>query len=100
MNREEIEAAAKRHGVPVPGWEDLYSITRDGRVWSVRAGRWLSPAVSPDGYRHDRCKADVVAWLVRCADRHPHEALASELANASHWIRSDAHVGAAGNGGK
>jgi hypothetical protein len=80
MNREEIEAAAKRHGVPVPGWEDLYSITRDGRVWSVRA--------------------DVVAWLVRCADRHPHEALASELANASHWIRSDAHVGAAGNGGK
>ncbi len=46
---------------PVPGYEGLYSVTRDGRVWShpkappkgkqgrVHSGRWMSAWTTRDG---------------------------------------------------
>ncbi len=43
---------------PVPGYEGLYSVTKDGRVWSHpkrfartrHAGRWLRPGLNDMGY--------------------------------------------------
>lgn len=47
---------------PIPGWEGLYGVTRDGRVWSYRrrvargagalacGGRWLSAYPNASGY--------------------------------------------------
>lgn len=45
---------------PIPGYEGLYSVTRDGRVWSHartyrrslrwRDGRWLTPSLERAGY--------------------------------------------------
>ena len=27
---------------PIPGWEELYAVTKCGKVWSYRSNRWLS----------------------------------------------------------
>jgi len=35
---------------PIPGWEDSYSITEDGKVFSNRSNKFLSPRESMDGY--------------------------------------------------
>lgn len=48
---------------PIPGWEGLYSVTPDGRVWShervietkrgiswVQSGRWMRPCQTAFGY--------------------------------------------------
>lgn len=44
----------------VPGYEDGYSVTRDGRIWSKKSGKWLKPVVTDEGYRcvtlYDRSK--------------------------------------------
>lgn len=34
----------------VVGYEELYSVSDDGRVWSKRSGRWLRPHVNHSGY--------------------------------------------------
>lgn len=34
----------------VPGFEGRYAVTTDGRVWSHRAGRFLTPEISAKGY--------------------------------------------------
>lgn len=40
----------------IPGLEDLYAITREGKVWSYpkggRSGRWLTGAYNSDGYHY------------------------------------------------
>lgn len=36
--------------VAVPGYEGLYSVTDDGRVWSERAQRFLVSTPNPNGY--------------------------------------------------
>jgi hypothetical protein len=56
---------------PIKGWEPLYEITRDGQVYSVRAGRFIplahqvhGPAyiaVEIEGLRHERCVSAAVA---------------------------------------
>lgn len=35
---------------PIKGWEDLYKITEDGKVYSIRKGIFLKPRLSMDGY--------------------------------------------------
>lgn len=35
---------------PINGYEGLYSVTADGRVWSHYTRRWLRPGVRSDGY--------------------------------------------------
>lgn len=36
---------------PIPGFEDVYSVTIDGRIWSHRnGGRWLKPIKHSAGY--------------------------------------------------
>jgi hypothetical protein len=59
---------------PIKGWEGLYEITRDGRVYSVRAGRFVALAhqihgppylaVEIDGVHHERSITATVieAW--------------------------------------
>lgn len=37
-------------GRPVVGYEDRYSVTYDGRVYSLKKGIWLKPANTPEGY--------------------------------------------------
>lgn len=92
---------------PVPGFEGLYSVTRDGRVWShpkrmARAfhnGQWLRPGASTSGYltvvlrRDCRPKSVMVhrlvamAWLpkvdgadeVNHLDGHKHNNIATNL---------------------
>lgn len=34
----------------VAGYEELYAVSDDGRVWSKRSGRWLVPHVNHSGY--------------------------------------------------
>lgn len=35
---------------PIPGYEGLYSITREGRVWSYRTNKELKPQLHNGGY--------------------------------------------------
>ena len=34
----------------VPGYEDRYAATKDGRIWSYRRKKFLTPASDKDGY--------------------------------------------------
>lgn len=34
----------------IPGYEGLYSITKDGKVWSIKNNRFLNPTKNRDGY--------------------------------------------------
>lgn len=36
---------------PIKGWEGYYTITNDGRVYSIRSGRYLNKGFDKDGYR-------------------------------------------------
>lgn len=36
---------------PIKGWEDLYEITNDGRIWSIRSHKYLVPKKDKDGYQ-------------------------------------------------
>jgi hypothetical protein len=36
---------------PIPGYEGRYSVTEDGKVWSHKTGKFLSPGVRKNGYR-------------------------------------------------
>ncbi len=53
MNIEEITIDDELF--PVEGFEGLYSITRDGRIWTKRRqgsdGRWIKAQFDKDGYR-------------------------------------------------
>jgi hypothetical protein len=35
---------------PVPGYERILAVSKCGRVFSVRRGRWYSMTIGPDGY--------------------------------------------------
>lgn len=35
---------------PIPGYEGLYSITEDGRIWSYYRNKWKKPQLDKDGY--------------------------------------------------
>ena len=51
MNNENGQSAAKQILVkPIKGWEDLYTISSDGKVFSIRSGKYLKPRLSMDGY--------------------------------------------------
>lgn len=34
----------------IPGYEGLYAITEDGRVWSYRKNRWVKSSANKKGY--------------------------------------------------
>lgn len=44
------QSAAKQIFKPVKGWEDLYEVTNDGKIYSIRQGKFLKPRLSLDGY--------------------------------------------------
>jgi hypothetical protein len=51
MNNKNGQSAAKQILVkPIKGWEDLYTISSDGKVFSIRTGKYLKPRLSMDGY--------------------------------------------------
>lgn len=51
MNNENGQSAAKQILVkPIKGWEDLYTISSDGKVFSIRSQKYLKPRLSMDGY--------------------------------------------------
>lgn len=35
---------------PIKGWEDMYTISTDGKVYSIRTNKFLKPRLSLDGY--------------------------------------------------
>ena len=50
-NIENGQSAAKQILVkPIKGWEDLYTISSDGKVYSIRSQKYLKPRLSLDGY--------------------------------------------------
>lgn len=50
-NIENGQSAAEQILVkPIKGWEDLYTISTDGKVYSLRTGKYLKPRLSMDGY--------------------------------------------------
>lgn len=50
-NIENGQSAAKQVLIkPIKGWEDKYLIYSDGRVFSLRRGKFLTPRLSADGY--------------------------------------------------
>ena len=51
MNNKNGQSAAKQILVkPIKGWEDRYSITNDGRVYSYFSNKYLKPVFDKDGY--------------------------------------------------
>lgn len=51
MNNENGRSAAKQILIkPIRGWEDRYSITNDGRVYSYFSNKYLNPVLDKDGY--------------------------------------------------
>lgn len=51
MNNENGRSAAKQILIkPIKGWEDKYSITNDGRVYSYFSNKYLNPVLDKDGY--------------------------------------------------
>ena len=51
MNNENGQSAAKQILVkPVKGWEDLYTVSSDGKVFSLHRQKYLKPRLSMDGY--------------------------------------------------
>lgn len=51
MNNENGQSAAKQIiSKPIKGWEDRYSITNDGKVYSYISGRYLNKGCDKDGY--------------------------------------------------
>jgi len=51
MNNENGQSAAKQIITkPIKGWEDRYSITNDGKVYSYISGRYLYKGYDKDGY--------------------------------------------------
>ena len=51
MNNENGQSAAKQIVTkPIKGWEDRYSITNDGKVYSYISGRYLNKGFDKDGY--------------------------------------------------
>ena len=50
-NNKNGQSAAEQILVkPIKGWEGLYTISSDGRVYSIRSGIYLKPRLSLDGY--------------------------------------------------
>lgn len=46
------QSAAKQiERKPISGWEGLYEITNDGKVYSIKRGIYLKPRISMDGYK-------------------------------------------------
>lgn len=51
MNNENGRSAAKQILIkPIRGWEDRYSITNDGRVYSYFSNKYLNPVLDKNGY--------------------------------------------------
>ena len=51
MNKENRQSAAKQIEMKfIPGWENYYSITNDGKVYSHKRSKFLKPRISMDGY--------------------------------------------------
>lgn len=51
-NNEKWQSAAKQIIMkPIKGFEELYSITEDGNVYSIRRNKFLKPRLSMDGYK-------------------------------------------------
>ena len=51
MNIENGQSAAEQILTkPIKGWEDKYTISSDGKVYSIRSGKFLKPRLSMDGY--------------------------------------------------
>ena len=50
-NIENGQSAAKQIVTkPIKGWEDRYSITNDGKIYSYISGRYLNKGFDKDGY--------------------------------------------------
>ena len=71
MNNENGQSAAKQIvSKPIKGWEDRYSITNDGNVYSYTSGRYLNKGFDKDGYalvtlsRNGNCRTYRVHRLV------------------------------------
>lgn len=43
-------AAVQIETKPIKGWEDKYTISSNGKVFSIRTGKYLNPRLSADGY--------------------------------------------------
>lgn len=52
MSNENGQSAAKQiKEKPIKGWGGYYNITNDGRVYSIRSGRYLDKGSDKDGYK-------------------------------------------------
>ena len=49
-NENGLSAAKQIISKPIKGWEDRYSITNDGKVYSYISGRFLHKGFDKDGY--------------------------------------------------
>lgn len=50
MNDNRQSAAKQINMKPIKGWEDLYTISDNGQIWSIRSNKYLNPRLSLDGY--------------------------------------------------
>lgn len=52
MNNGQSAAERGYEMKDIPGWENLYACTTDGRIWSHRSKKFLTPSKSKRGYLH------------------------------------------------
>ena len=52
MNNGQSAAEQGYEMKDIPGWENLYACTTDGKIWSHRSKKFLKPTKNPRGYLH------------------------------------------------
>ncbi len=52
---------------PIKNWEDLYKISNNGDVYSIRSGKYLKPRLSMDGYKRVALHRDGKSYEYRVA---------------------------------
>ena len=52
MNNGQSAAEQGYEMKDIPGWENLYACTTDGKIWSYRSNKFLKPSKNKKGYLH------------------------------------------------
>ena len=67
-NNKNGQSAAKQIVLkPIKNWEDLYKISNNGDVYSIRSKKYLKPRLSMDGYKRVALYKDGKSYEYRIA---------------------------------
>ena len=52
----------------IPGYEERYAATKDGRIWSYKRKKFLAPCADKDGYLKIEMTAEALKYFTARAD--------------------------------